>query len=271
MSLIDEAISLINKDEFDRQGNSRKCYFVNISGIEYALLISKFYEHDLKSTLIRYKETANLSEKGMNTPVVVDFKIEDGLLYELQTKVKGKTFAYRDYEQAGGVDNYMQDISESLKILNQAPEEYLLKFLEDVKLYNSNGYSLDCHPDNYYLTPSGEISFIDLDIYDESQEKKIDYPNIINIMPNIFSFFTLDSKDLDYEKNVLAIQEFASKWYRVVYKFLLNNGYSHDESIKEMHFISGNYLYLDKDDSLNILSDLETKHEFGGKLWLKNY
>lgn len=102
MILIERARHLIEDKDYDREGNSKKCYFVNMDGNDYALLIYNCQEEYQGKLISRINGTMHLINQGFHTPATYDIYFDDDIVYELQGRAKGKAFAYRSINQADG-------------------------------------------------------------------------------------------------------------------------------------------------------------------------
>lgn len=255
MDLLKKAHQFIEGKEIERNGNRKNCYFVNIDGNDYALLTYKFNEEDRKKILIRIKETMSLIEQGFHTPLIIDIEFDEDMVYELQRKAKGKTLAYRSIEQAGSIENYVNDLFLSLEILKSAPKSCFLALINDSKIFSENGHSLDCHSDNYVIDENGQFTLIDLDIHHEGVKRDANYFAITNTLPNIFSFFRLKPDMPHYDECISAMRNIAPIWLNVAVDFLVQNGFSTEETKKMVNNINFNYFHITPNEKTSMIEN----------------
>lgn len=244
--LLNIARSLINEKEKDRSGNNKSCFFVNISGKDYALLTYECRENEKKGNLIRIKETNRLIEQGLHTPTIVDIEFDEDIVYELQEKANGKTLSYRNVEDAKSDEVYANDIFESLEILKTAPKSAFLELINDSKIFDENGHSLDCHSDNFVIDQNGYLTLIDLDLYREGVKRDTNYFSVVNTLPNIFSFFFIKPGMPHYDDCVTSMQTIAPVWIETTIDFLYQNGFSEEEVKKMVSNIELKYFHIDQ-------------------------
>ena len=247
MQLIDKARELIKGQEYDREGNSRKCYFVNIDGRDYALLV---YPCDNKEeNTVRLQATCDLVEQGLDTPHLIGIDYEDGMAYEIQERVMGKTFAYRTPSRCGGEEIFMTDFIYSLKILDNADKSAFLGLLNDARIYYINGYDLDCHPDNFLIDKEGNFTLIDLDIYDMPKKREDKFYLYCNALPYIIShvvsiFLKEDSKY--YDEIRVLLRSIGHKWFEMCVEYLAMYDFEAPEMRQIINRISFNYFLMDQ-------------------------
>lgn len=248
MILIEKARHLVEEKERDRNGNSKSCYFVNIDGIDYVLLTYKCNEEDESKVKGRIAQTTRLIGEGFHTPDIFDIYFDEDKAYELQGRAKGKTFAYRNIDQAGGIESYMKDALLSLKVLENSEKSSLLSLLNDSKIFSENGYSLDCHPDNFYIDENGNFTVIDLDISEEKAKEQPYYLGIVRTLPNILSFLRLSPNTPHYDECVASIRTIAPMWIDACVTFLLENGLSIEDAKKIISSIDFKYLFINDEE-----------------------
>lgn len=246
MELIDRARELIKGKDFDRKGNSRKCYFVTIDGRDYALLI---YKCDNKEeNTMRLQATCDLCEKGLQTPYLIGIDYEDGMAYEIQERVHGKTVAYRNVEAAGGEEKYMNDFIYTLKILDNADKNALLSLLSDARILYTNGYPIDCHPDNFLIDKDGNITFLDIDIYHMPEKVEDNFFQYVTILPYILSFskMYLDRSPKYLEEARPYLNSIGHKWFEVCVEYLSLYDLEFDEVRSVINRIPFHYFLMDQ-------------------------
>ena len=256
MILIDRAREIIKNQEANRHGNSRQCFFVTIDNVDYALLVYKC--SNINENNNRLQSINDLCEQGLSTPHVVGIDYHDGLAYELQERVHGKTMAYRNADMAKGQDNYLSDFLYTLRILDNAPKDALLRLLRDTRIVHINGYSLDCHPDNYIINKEGYISFIDLDIYKEPKKTPDRFGNYVNILPWILSFVTnCDLKDDSkyFSECFELLRRIGQKWLEVCVEYLSLLDLSFEEVRQTVNKISFNYFMYSNEEKNNMIEE----------------
>lgn len=247
MELIDKARALIKGREFDREGNQRKCYFVNIDGRDYALLVYKC-DNKEKNT-IRLQATCDLVEQGLTTPHLIGIDYEDGMAYEIQERIMGKTMAYRNPNRAGGEERYITDFIHTLRILDEADKSTFLGLLSDARILYINGYSLDCHPDNFLIDEDGNITFLDIDIFDMPKKREDRFINYVTILPYIISFVVsmhLKKDSKYYEECKRLLNSIGHKWFEVCVEYLSLFDLTFEEVRKAVNFVPFHYFLMDQ-------------------------
>lgn len=263
MILIERARHLIENKKRDRNGNSKSCHFVNLDGIDYALLTYGCNEENQKKVLFRINETMKLIREGFHTPDTYDIYFDENTAYELQGMAKGKTFAYRRISDAGDIESYMKDILLSLKSVENSEKESLLNLLNDSKIFWENGHSLDCHPDNFYIDENGNFTVIDLDIIEEKEKRLPYYDGIANTLPYILSFLKIEPNSPFYEECIESLHSIAIIWIDACVIFLKNNGLENEEIKKIIGSINFNYFKIGNDEKTGMLKtyfDEREKH-----------
>ena len=254
MLIIDKARQLIKDKHYDRRGNSRNCYFVSIDGKEYALLVYKC--DDKKKNDIRLKSTNYLCNQGLVTPSIIGIDYHDGFAYELQEKCNGKTMAFRAYERAGGKEKYLNDFLDTLKILDNADPSVFLELLNNARIIQINGYSLDCNPDNYMIDNNGNIILIDIDIYDEPKMENDNFNNYVNVLPNIFSFVYDLKKDSEYGAICQPLLKSISyKWLEQCVNYLSSFDFTIEEIINIVSRIDFGYFLINQTEKNNMINN----------------
>ena len=256
MILIDRARDLIKNQEPNRTGNSRKCYFVTIDGKDYALLVYKCINKEDNN--IRLQAISDLCEQGLSTPHAIGIDYYDNVAYELQERVHGKTMAYRNVNMAKGEDNYLSDFLYTLRILDEAPKDVFFRLLRDARIMHTNGYSLDCHPDNFIIDKEGNISFIDLDIYGSPKKTPDRFVSYVNILPYIFSFVTytdLKPNSKYYEESCEILKRLGQKWFEICVEYLSLLDLSFEDVKKTVSMISFNYFMISREEKNQMIED----------------
>lgn len=256
MLLIDKARELIKNQEANRHGNSRQCYFVTIDGVEYALLVYKCLDEEKNN--IRLQAINDLCEQGLSTPHAIGIDYDNGVAYELQERVQGKTMAYRNPGDAKGEDNFWADFLYTLRILDNAPKDVFLRLLRDNRIMYINGYSLDCHPDNYLIDKYGNITLIDLDIYDEPKKRLDNFGLYCNILPYILSFVVymhLKKDSKYYNECYELLRRIGQKWFEICIEYLSLLDLTFEEVQKCVKGISFNYFLISEVEKIKMIDD----------------
>lgn len=248
MILIERARNLIEDKDCDREGNSKKCYFVNLDGNDYVLLIYKCKEEYQKRILSKINGTMHLINQGFHTPDIYDVYFDDDIVYELQGRAKGKAFSYRHIAQAGGPENYVNDLLISLKALEFTDKSNMMSLLNDAKLYRENGYSLDCHSDNFFIDEEGKISMIDLCITEDPKKTDPYYISYVNTLPSIMSSSRVSPDMPRYDECVASARNIASMWLDTCIEFLLQNNLSIEEIRETINSMGFNYFYINPEE-----------------------
>ena len=256
MLLIDRAREMIKNQEANRHGNSRECFFVTIDGVDYALLVYKCSDREKNN--IRLQSINNLCEQGLSTPHAIGIDYHDGMAYELQERVQGKTMAYRNADMAKGEDNYMSDFLYTLRLLDNAPKDALLRLLRDARIMHINGYELDCHPDNYLISKDGYITFIDLDIFNEPKVTPDRFGKYVNLLPWILSYATYGGfkEGCKYFGECYELlRRIGQKWLEVCVEYLSLLDLSFEEVRKVVNTISFNYFMYSTEEKNQMLEE----------------
>lgn len=136
----------------------------------------------------------------------------------------------------------------SLKTLELSDKSNLMYLLNDAKLYRENGYSLDCHSDNFIIDEEGRISIIDLDITEDPKKREPYYISYVNTLPNIMSFFRIKPDMPRYDECVESIRNIGSMWLDSCIEFLLQNNLSMEEIKSTVNAITFNYFYINNEE-----------------------
>ncbi len=256
MILIDRAREMIKNQEPNRTGNYKKCYFVTIDGKDYALLV---YEcNNQEENNIRLQATNDLCEQGLSTPHAIGVDYQDGMAYELQERVHGKTMAHRNSNVPGGYDKYISDFIYTLIILDNATKDVFLRLLRDARIVHTNGYPLDCHPDNYLISKDGSITFLDLDIYREPTSTPDKFGMYVNILPYIISFVTsheLKPEGRYYDDACELLRRIGHKWFEICVEYLSLLDLSFEEVKNIINMIDFDYFMISTEDKNKMIDD----------------
>ncbi len=259
MRIIEEAIKSIDGKDYDCKGNFKKCYFVNIEGKEYALLVYKCDEERKEINNLRINETKKLIEQGFLTAPILDLLYDNGNAYELQERVKGNIICgkYIPLENSEDYDSFYLSVLDSLKIIERSSNDKLIDLMNNAALVYSNSYPLDSHGDNYIIDSEGNITFIDIDISTPAKKRDIKIHYCLSVLPNILSTFTYyvreDSKYYKALKELLA--SISIKWVDACNTILNYNGYS-EEDIKELiNGIRYNYFLQSEEEKNEMLNN----------------
>ena len=253
MLIIDKARELIKDKEFDCQGNSRLCYYVTIDGKEYALLVYKcnnVERNNLRPSSINY-----LKNQGLSTPGIVGVDYDGETAYELQEKCNGKPMAFRNANRAGGEDIYFNDFLETLKTLDNADPSTFINLMNGARIVHINGYSLDCHPDNFMLDNDGNITFMDLVIDREPTTKSESIGNYVNVLPWIFSFSVSKLNSENYDTFLPLLKSIGYKWFYQCINYLSTFDLTPDEINNIISDISFNYFMIDQTEKDNMINN----------------
>ena len=158
--------------------------------------------------LLRFFNTQQLINAGVQTPKILDIQIENNTICEIQERATGKVLSYtnesnilKTFNESSFVS--IKDIPEirrsefikqvltynanMQKQLKNAPITHYVKFIKDFKYIQEYGLDLDIHGENFLYDTEKGFSFIDLPFIQSTDEKLFTYENI-HEQPISFSY-----------------------------------------------------------------------------------
>ena len=259
MDLLRRAINSVDGKSSDTHGSLKECFYVLLDDKEYALLVYKCGSDKIERNNLRISETKKLIAKGLKTPNIIDILYENEYAYELQEKVQGDILIGRSipFEDNENFDSYYLSVLKNLQIMEKSPNECLIELLENAALLYSNSYSIDCHADNFIIDNFGNITFIDIDIFEPLINRDIKKHYCINVLPNILSTMTyyISPNNKYYIPLKEILTSLAAKWIEVCNIYLTKYGYTKDEIKEVTSKIQYSYFLQNNDEKNELLNN----------------
>lgn len=164
---IDGFIQKTNGIEISGKGSNKVCYLFD----NYALLCNRYGDQD-EQMVDRIELIKKLKAQGVNVVCILETKIVEGKIYELQERAQGEAlFPNSLKNDEVGQLKYLK----TLLLISEEDIMFYEKMLSDWDNILASGLDVDPSKSTNFFYTKGSVSFIDLNMRDKTYEERKQY------------------------------------------------------------------------------------------------